>query len=127
MAPITKFKRKIESILWEEECQKAWELINIYIYWSIDFNISEVGCGVPCSHKCIIVGVGVLLAQNVTRKNDQPVVYASRLFNSAKQNYNTTKQEALTIVFAFHMFKHDRLGNKFVFYVDHMGLVCLVN
>jgi hypothetical protein len=86
-----------------------------------------VGCGVPCSHKCIIVGVGVLLAQNVTRKNDQPVVYASRLFNSTKQNYNTTKQEALTIVFAFHMFKHDLLGNKFVFYVDHMGLVYLVN
>jgi hypothetical protein len=49
MAPITKFKRKIESILWEEECQKAWELIKIYIYiealililvkWDVEFHV----------------------------------------------------------------------------------------
>ncbi len=84
-------------------------------------------CGIPCSHKCIIVGVGVLLAQNVVGKSDQPIVYASRFFNNAKQNYNTTKQEALTIIFAFHKFRHDMLGNKFVFYVDHMGLIYLVN
>jgi hypothetical protein len=29
--------------------------------------------------------------------------------------------------FALHMFKHYLLGNKFVFYVDHMVLVYLVN
>jgi hypothetical protein len=71
--------------------------------------------------------VGVLLAQNVIRKSDQPIIYVSRFFNSAKQNYNTIKQKALAIVFAFHKFKHDVLGNKFVFYVDHMGLVYIVN
>ncbi len=71
--------------------------------------------------------MGVLLAQNVIRKSDQPIIYVSRFFNSAKQNYNTIKQKALAIVFAFHKFKHDVLGNKFVFYVDHMGLVYIVN
>jgi hypothetical protein len=29
--------------------------------------------------------------------------------------------------FALHKFKHYLLGNKFVFYVDHMALVYLVN
>jgi hypothetical protein len=31
------------------------------------------------------------------------------------------------MVFALHKFKHYLLGNKFVFYVDHMALVYLVN
>jgi hypothetical protein len=31
------------------------------------------------------------------------------------------------MVFALHKFRHYLLGNKFVFYVDHMALVYLVN
>jgi hypothetical protein len=31
------------------------------------------------------------------------------------------------MVFALHKFRHYLLGNKFVFYVDHMALVILVN
>jgi len=33
----------------------------------------------------------------------------------------------LVIVFTWHKFRHYLLGNKFVFYVDHMALVYLVN
>jgi hypothetical protein len=55
------------------------------------------------------------------------VVCASRLLNRAKQNYNTTQRKALAMVFVLHKFKHYLLGNKFVFYVDHMALVYLVN
>jgi hypothetical protein len=31
------------------------------------------------------------------------------------------------MVFVLHKFKHYLLGNKFVFYVDHMALVYLIN
>ncbi len=31
------------------------------------------------------------------------------------------------MVFSFHKFKHYLLGNKFVFYVNHMALVYLIN
>jgi len=54
-------------------------------------------------------------------------VHAFKLLNRAKQNYNTTHREALAIVFSLHKLKHYLLGNKFVFYVDHMALVYLVN
>jgi len=54
-------------------------------------------------------------------------VYAYRLLNRIEHNYNTTKRDVLTMVFALHKFKHYLLGNKFVFYVDHMALVYLVN
>jgi hypothetical protein len=44
-----------------------------------------------------------------------------------EQNYNKIKREALAMVFSLHKFKHYLLGDKFVFYVDHMALVYLVN
>jgi hypothetical protein len=43
--------------------------------------------------------MGAMLFHNVTRKSDQPIVYASRLLNRAKQNYSTTKKKALAMFF----------------------------
>ncbi len=54
-------------------------------------------------------------------------MYASRLLNSTKRNYTTTKKEALIMVYALHKFKHYLLGKWFVFYVDHMALIYLIN
>jgi hypothetical protein len=54
-------------------------------------------------------------------------VYAYRLLNKIEENYSTTEIKALVMVFALHEFRHYLLGNKFVFYVDHMALVYLVN
>ncbi len=66
--------------------------------------------------------MGVLLTHNIIGKSDQPIVYVSRLLNSAEQNYSTIERKALAMVFALHKFKHYLLGNKFVFYVDHIWL-----
>ncbi len=71
--------------------------------------------------------VGAMLSLNVIKKSNQPIVYASRLLNRIEQNYSTTKKTTLIIVFSLHKFKHYLLGNKFVFYVNHMALVYLVN
>jgi len=54
-------------------------------------------------------------------------MYAFRLLNLAKWNYNIIEREALAMVYALHKFKHSLLGNQFVFSVDHMDLVYLVN
>ncbi len=58
---------------------------------------------------------------NITRKNDQLVVYASKLINNVEQNYSTIEREALAMVFALHKLRHYLLGNKCVFYVDHLA------
>jgi hypothetical protein len=71
--------------------------------------------------------MGAMLFQNIIRKNDPPIVYASSLLNIVKQSYSTTEREALTMVFSLHKFGHYLLGNKFVFYVNHMALVYLAN
>ncbi len=36
------------------------------------------------------------------------------------------EREALVMVYALHKFHHYLLGNKFIFYVDHMALFYLI-
>jgi len=69
--------------------------------------------------------VKAMLAQNPIGKCDKLITYAFRLLNNVKKNY-TTKREAFTMVYALHKFKHYLLGDKFIFYVDHMALLYLV-
>ncbi len=81
MAPITKLIKKIETFLWIEECQKAWELIKqkyiealilISPNWQVEFHVHMYAS---------LLIMGATLSQNVTWKNDHPIVYASKLLN----------------------------------------------
>ncbi len=86
--------------------------------WDVEFHVH--------TYVSLLV-VGAMLVQNLTCYHDHLVVYASRLLNSVETNYSTTEHEALAIVFTLHKFRHYLLGNKFVFYVNHMALVYLMN
>ncbi len=84
MALIVKLTRKKINFMWTKECQKAWELIKQkYIEspillppkWDVEF----------CVHiDASLLVMGALLAQNIIGKNDQPIVYASKLLNNVK-------------------------------------------
>jgi hypothetical protein len=54
-------------------------------------------------------------------------MYASKFLKKVEKNYSTIETEALAMVFTLHKFMHYLLGNKTMFYVDHMALVYLVN
>ncbi len=106
MAPITKLTKTTKTFLWTEEGQKAWEFIKQnYIETSIlispnqqvEFHVHTYAS---------LLAIKTMLSQNLTRKTDQLVMYASRLLNRAKQNYNTIKKEALVMVFSLHKFRH---------------------
>jgi hypothetical protein len=88
-------------------------LILIPPKWDVEFHVHM---------DASLLVVGVLLTHNITGKSDQPIVYISRLFNTAEQNYSTIQRKALAMVLALHKFKHYLLRNKFVFYVDHVWL-----
>jgi hypothetical protein len=74
-----------------------------------------------------LLTVGAMLSQNLIGKSDQPIVYAYKLLNRVEHNYSTIEREVLTMVFALHKFRHYLLGNKPIFYVNHMALFYLVN
>jgi hypothetical protein len=65
--------------------------IFIFPNWDVEFHI-DVSLLLAC----------VMLTYNLTRKHDQPIIYASRLLNSANRNYSTIEGEAIVTVFALH-------------------------
>ncbi len=54
-------------------------------------------------------------------------MYTFRLLNSTERNYTIIKRGTLTTVYVLHKFRHYLLGNRFVFYVDHIALIYLIN
>jgi hypothetical protein len=54
-------------------------------------------------------------------------MYASKLLNSVERNYIIIEREALAMVYVLHKFRNYLLSNQFIYYVDHMALVYLVN
>jgi hypothetical protein len=111
----------------ERRMSKGLGVDQIKVYWSTNIDIIKLVGGVSQYTYAYLLVVGVMLSHNLIRKIVQSVVYASRLMNITKHNYNIRVRKVLTMVFALHKFKHYLLGNKFVFYVDHMALVYLVN
>ena len=51
------------------------------------------------------------------------VYYASRCLSKAKRNYNTTKREALGMIYSVEKFCHYLLGNTFTIHVDNSTLL----
>ncbi len=79
--------RKTKPFIWTIECQEAWDQIKqkymetpilIPPNWQLEFHVHTYAS---------LLAIGAMLAQNPTGKYDQPIIYASRLFNNAKQNY----------------------------------------
>jgi hypothetical protein len=126
MTPIMKLLHKTKVFEWNVECQKMWEAIKrqyldvsilVAFRWDMEFHVHV---------DALNLAVRAMLALNPIGKCDQLITHASKLLNNAKKNYTTTEREALTMVYALHKFRHYLLGNKFIFYMDHMALLYLV-
>jgi len=96
------------------------------VFGCTDLNSTQMGHGVSCPHRHVKSSNRSNVGSNPTKTCDQPIAYASKLLNNAKKNYTTTNKEALIMVYVLHKFKHYLLGNKFLFYVDHMALLYLI-
>ena len=55
------------------------------------------------------------------------VYYASRKISTVEQSYSTTKREALGMIYSVNKFRHDLLGRKFTFHVDHYASLYLLS
>jgi hypothetical protein len=58
-------------------------LILISPNWQVEFHVYTY---------VSLFTMGAMVTQSVTWKNDQPIMYVSRLLNRVKHDYNTTKE-----------------------------------
>ncbi|GJW75211.1 putative nucleotidyltransferase, ribonuclease H [Tanacetum coccineum] len=80
--------------------------------WSLPFEIM-------CDTSDYVVGA--VLGQRINN-NFQLIHYASKTMNAAQENYTTTKNELLAVVFAFNKFRQYLVLSKMIVFIDHSAL-----
>jgi len=61
--------------------------------------------------------IGTVLGQRIDNKQHM-IYYSSRTLNNAQQNYTTTENELLAVVFALKNFRPYLLGSKTTVFTD---------
>ena len=59
---------------------------------------------------------------HITNKIFKAIYYASKTFNEAQENYSTTENEMLAMVFSCEKFRSYILGSHVVIHTDHVAI-----
>ena len=65
--------------------------------------------------------IGAMLSQK-QGEEEKVIVYVSRTYSRAKQNYCTTRKALLVVVYFMNQFPQYLLGNRFLVWTDHAAL-----
>ncbi|GJT89181.1 reverse transcriptase domain-containing protein [Tanacetum coccineum] len=119
--PLTKLLEKDTPFEFNDECQKAFELLKerltcapviVSPNWNLSF---ELMCDASD------FTVGVVLGQK-DGKNFHPIYFASKTLNSAQQKYTVTEKELMAVVFTFDKFRSYLILSKSIVHPDHSAL-----
>ena len=123
--PLYKLLEKDAKFVWDEDCQKSFEVLKAYFTtspiarapnWKLPF---EVMCDARD------LAIGVVLEQ---REKGKPYVvyYASKTLNEAQMNYTTIEKELLAVVYALDKFRAYLVGSDIIILTNHLALKYLL-
>ncbi|GJW07283.1 reverse transcriptase domain-containing protein [Tanacetum coccineum] len=119
--PLTKLLEKDTPFGFNDECQKAFELLKekltcapviVSPNWNLPF---ELMCDASD------FAVGAVLGQK-DGKNFHPIYFASKTLNPAQQKYTVTEKELMAVVFTFDKFRSCLILSKTIVHTDHSAL-----
>ncbi|GKC35222.1 putative nucleotidyltransferase, ribonuclease H [Tanacetum coccineum] len=119
--PLTKLLEKDTPFEFDDECQKAFELLKkkltcapviVSPNWNLSF---ELMCDASD------FAVGAVLGQK-DGKNFHPIYFGRKTRNPAQQKYTVTEKELMAVVFAFDKFRSYLILSKTIVHTDHSAL-----
>jgi hypothetical protein len=126
-ASMEKFIKKDTKFQWNESCQQGLDTMKenmvtspilVFPDWEKTFHV----------HVCAsAIALGAILAQPGVGELDHPIAFASRKLSDSENNYNTTEQEGMEMVYALQKFRNYLLGKHFKMFTNHLALKYLVN
>ena len=123
--PLCRLLKKEAKFEFDEECKCAFEDIKARLIrppimatpdWSKEF---EIMCDASD------YAMGAVLGQR-TEKILKVIYYATKNFNEAQENYSTTENEMLAMVFACEKFRPYILGSHVIVHTDHATIKYLM-
>ncbi|GKD42907.1 reverse transcriptase domain-containing protein [Tanacetum coccineum] len=119
--PLTKLLEKDTPFEFDDECQKAFELLKeklicapviVSLNWNLPF---ELMCDASD------FAVGAFLGKKDS-KIFHPIYFASKTLNTAQQKYTITEKELMAVVFVFENFRSYLILSKTIIHTDHSAL-----
>nr|GEU40805.1 DNA-directed DNA polymerase [Tanacetum cinerariifolium] len=119
--PLTKLLEKDTTFEFDDEFQKAFELLKDKI--SCANMIVSPNWNLPFELMCDAsdFAVRAVLGQK-NGKNFHPIYFASKTLNPAQQKYTVTEKELMAVVFAFDKFKSYLILSKTIVHTDHSAI-----
>ena len=123
--PLCRLLEKDANFDFDESCRSALKeiksiLVTSPIMLTLDWNNDfEIMCDASD------YAMGAVLGQR-TEKIFKAIYYASKTFNEAQENYSTTENEMLAMVFACEKFRPYILGSHVIIHTDHAAIKYLM-
>lgn len=92
-------------------------LLFIASHWKLEFHIH-----INASK----FAIRIMFVQNSNNTINKLIYYVNRLMTRTKKNYTAIQKETLVVIYAMKKIHRYLLGNLFILYVDHRGLLHLV-
>lgn len=123
--PMYKLLKKETKFEWNEECDKAFQLVKDVI--ASDKVLTHFNPNLPIKLTCdgSLNGIGAAYFHIMPDNSEKPIAFASKTLNKAESNYSTIDREALAIYFGVKKFAHYLIGRKFLPQTDHKPLISI--
>ena len=123
--PLCRLLEKDENFDFDESCRSSFDEINSRLVTAPIMVILEGNNDfeIMCDTSDYIMGA--VLGQRI-EKIFKAIYYASKTFNEAQENYTTTENEMLAMVFACEKFRPYILGSHVIIHTDHDAIKYLM-
>ena len=119
--PLHALTRKGARWNWDDQCQKAFEVMKHKLTSAPVMALPQDDAEYILDTDASNCHIGAVLSI-VQDGQEKIVVYGSRLYSKAEQNYCVTRNELLAIVYFTKLYKHYLLGRHFKIRTDHAAL-----
>ena len=120
--PLINLTKKSVVFEWSKECQESFEKLRDALISAPVLMIADANKHYILHTDASDYAMGAILMQEDENSELHPIAYASKTFNDAQKNYDTTDREALAVVWALEHFNTYCEGHKYTLITDHQAL-----
>ena len=120
-SPLTNLTKKKVKFIWDDSCQKAYELLKEKLCSAPILALPKPGLKYILDTDASDTGIGGVISQ-VQEGRERVIAYASKKLDPQQQRYSVTRRELLAVITFMNQFRHYLLGQKFLLRTDHGSL-----